>query len=179
VAISTLSGSVGGTNLSAYFGINALLVGGTSSETIAVNPALVASASSLATGVLADPTTSTSAVASGDGTIATQLANALNDTQNLSAAGFLGASTETFTDYAADMISDVATRYQTAQSTQTTADSTLTQLQTSFGDQSGVNVDNESAKITALEDLYDASSQVISTVRSMFQSLLTAVQSST
>lgn len=176
IAVSTASGSVGGTSLSAYFGLNSLLVNGASAETIAVNSSLASTPGDLATGTLTGTAVGATAVASGDGSIATDLADALTSSQNFAAAGNLGATTSTFADYAASIISDVATRYQTASGQATTAQSTLSQLQTTFSDQSGVNVDEQSADLTQLQNLYDASAQVIAVAKSMFQTLVTAIQ---
>ncbi|MDU0961445.1 MAG: flagellar basal body rod C-terminal domain-containing protein, partial [Bradyrhizobium sp.] len=47
----------------------------------------------------------------------------------------------------------------------------------SLSSQSGVNIDEETARVSSLQNKYAAASQLISVVNSMFSSLLTAVQS--
>jgi flagellar hook-associated protein 1 FlgK len=178
VAVSTLSGSVGGTDFSSYFGLNDLFVDGTSAATIRIKSALSSNSASLPTGTLSTSTTvGATAVASGDATIANDLADALTAEQSFSAAGNIGATKATFSGYATDIISDISTRYTAAGTTSTTAASTLSQLQDSFSNEAGVNTDSETALLTELQNQYAASAQIITTVKSMFASLLTAVQS--
>jgi len=94
---------------------------------------------------------------------------------NSNPTGHLGASTTTFGGYAGDLISDVAERASTAQNVSQTKTTTLTALQTTFSNQSGVNVDQQTAQLTELQNLYSASARIITTQNAMFQSLLQAV----
>ncbi|WP_096704955.1 flagellar basal body rod C-terminal domain-containing protein [Magnetospirillum sp. 15-1] len=52
----------------------------------------------------------------------------------------------------------------------------MTSLTDSFSSQYGVNIDEETARISELENAYAASAQVLSTVKDMFDSLLEAVR---
>jgi len=92
-----------------------------------------------------------------------------------SPTGNLGAATTTYGGFASNLISDVASRSATAQSVSTEKTTALSALQTTFSNQSGVNVDQQTANLTELQNLYAASARVITTVNSMFQSLIQAV----
>jgi len=178
IAISTLSGSVGGTDLSSYFGLNDVLTGGSSASTIAVNPALLATPSDLPSSSLeSTQTVGEAAAGASDSTIATDLETALTASQSFSAAGDLGASTSTLGDYAASIISDVASKSATASATATATSTTLSTLQSDFSSESGVNTDDETAKLQTYETAYAAASEIISAVKTMFDALMTAVQS--
>jgi flagellar hook-associated protein 1 FlgK len=177
IALSTLGGSIDGADLSSYFGLNDVLTDGDSAATIAVRADLLTTPASLATGTLSSSVAvGDTAVGASDATVADALSDALTGKTSFSAAGWLGSSKQTFTDYAANIISSVATRAETASDNATSLDSTLTTLQSRFSDQSGVSVDNETAKLAELQNAYSASAQIISTVQSMFDSLLDAVQ---
>ncbi|OIQ93847.1 flagellar hook-associated protein 1 [mine drainage metagenome] len=187
VGITTLSGSISGTasstatDFSNYFQMNDLLVSTDASktisaETITVRSDILSTPAYLASGVLSSAATIGSpAVTSGDGSIAGDLASDLTSNQSLSASGYLSAITTSFSSYAASIVSDISQRNTNASSTATTATSALTTLQTTFSSQSGVNTDEQTAALTELQNLYQASAKVVSTVQTMFQALLTAV----
>jgi len=182
VAISTLSGGLGSdsTDLSSYFGLNDVLVESASAETIRVRTDLLSNVSLLPTGALSSDatlTTGSAAVASSSNDVAAALADALSSTHSFGAAGTLGAAKSTFSDYASSIISGVSTRAAVASSNASTASSTLDTLESRFSSESGVNTDEESANLVVLENNYAASAKVISAVQSMFESLLSAVQS--
>jgi flagellar hook-associated protein 1 FlgK len=177
VALSTLSGSVGGTNLSQYFGLNDLVSNGSSAMTIAVRSDIAADPSLIPTGEMSSTlTVGSAAIGASSAAIINELADSLTNSQSFSAAGALGATSSSLSGYAASIISDIATKSSNASTAKTTTASTLTTLQTSFSDQSGVNTDDETANLTALQNAYAASAQVITAVKAMFSSLMTAVQ---
>ena len=95
---------------------------------------------------------------------------------SIAPTGNLGAATTTFGGYASNLISDIASRASSASDSQTSAQATLSALQTSLSNQSGVNVDQQTAQLTQLQNLYAASARVITTVNAMFSSLISAVQ---
>ncbi|MBV8651092.1 MAG: flagellar hook-associated protein FlgK, partial [Alphaproteobacteria bacterium] len=180
IAINEMTSSVGsaGSGFSDYFGLNDLVTGGSSASTIAVRSDILASPTTLATGELdasSTLTTGATVVTAGDSTVATSLYDALSAKQSFSAAGGLGATTTSFSSYAGDIISGVATAYQDASSEATTRDTALTSLQTSFSNQSGVNTDQETELLTQLQSQYAAAAKVISAEQSMFTTLLDAV----
>jgi flagellar hook-associated protein 1 FlgK len=92
-----------------------------------------------------------------------------------SPTGYLGAATTTFGGFASNLISDIASRASSANDDQTAKQATLSALQTSLSNQSGVNVDQQTAQLTQLQNLYAASARVITTVNAMFSSLISAV----
>jgi len=89
--------------------------------------------------------------------------------------GHLGAATTTYGGYASNLISDIAGRAADAQTSATSTSTSLTALKTTFSNQSGVNVDQQTAQLTQLQNLYAASARVITTVNAMFSSLIQAV----
>jgi flagellar hook-associated protein 1 len=89
--------------------------------------------------------------------------------------GYLGTTSATFAGFAAAFTSDVAARASNANSDQTSKQTTTTALQQRLSSQSGVNVDEETAQLATLQNLYAASAKVITTVNAMFQSLIQAV----
>lgn len=277
IAVSTVSGNLGGTDFSSYFHLNDVLTNGSSAATLSVNSALLANANLLPTATLnTTPTTVPYVgIGSGDGSTATALDNALLGNQTFSAStatgiapqssataplglsgsftieggsspvpvtitagmsltaiaaaitaagtaagvpgvtatvvgsgsyqlqvttggtslsfgnvngtalislglssrpsGYLGTATTTFASYATSIISDVATRASSAKDADTAQQTTLTAMQSNLSAQSGVNVDEEMANLTTLQNAYAASAKIITTVNSMFQSLLQAV----
>lgn len=290
IAVSTLDGSLSGTDFSSFFHLNDVIAGGNSATTISVNPAMLKNSNLLPVAKLNStmpaPAVPFSGVGSGDGSIAQQMASQMlanqtfttgtatgtntfsSATEGLSIAGaftvnggsvpvtvqvtsgmtptdianainsaaiaagaqttdpvsgkqvgvvaqvtgngiyqlqvtsggnaisfsnvsgnalsslgitsgsptgHLGAATTTYGGFASNLIADVASRASTAQSVSTEKTTALTALQTTFSNQSGVNVDQQTANLTELQNLYAASARVITTVNSMFQSLIQAV----
>ena len=291
IAVSTLDGSLNGTNFSNFFHLNDVVTGGNSAATISVNPAMLKNSNLLPVATLNStmpaPATPFSGVGSGDGSIAQQMASQLLNNQSfttgtttgvtafsssiqsldisggftinggatpvsvqvttgmtptdianainsaaiaagaqttdpttgnpvgvvaqvsgngiyqlqitsggntvsfsnvtgnaLSALGItsssptgnLGAATTTYGGFASNLIADVASRASTAQSLSTEKTTTLSALQTTFSNESGVNVDQQTANLTQLQNLYAASARVITTDNAMFSSLISAVQ---
>ena len=177
IALQTVSGSVDGTDISSAFGLNDVLTDSSSAATIAIRSDLLTSPDSLASGTLSSTlTVGDTAVGASDATVAEALSDALTGKTSFSAAGWLGSSNTTFTSYAASIISSVATRADAASDAATNLDATLSTLQSQFSDQSGVNVDNETAKLAELQNAYAASAQILSVLQSMFDSLMNAVQ---
>jgi flagellar hook-associated protein 1 FlgK len=177
IAVSTISGSLDGEDASAYFGFNDVLIDGASASTIAVRSELLASPGTLPSGTLSSSlSVGETAVGAADATVASALSEALSGKTSFAAAGWLGSSKQSFGDYAASIVSSVTSRAEAASDEATSLDSALSTLQSRFSDESGVNVDSETAKLAELQNAYAASAQIISTVQSMFDSLLNAVQ---
>lgn len=95
---------------------------------------------------------------------------------NGSPTGYLGAATTTYGGFASNLVSDVATRASSANDEQTAKTATLSALKTTLSNQSGVNVDQQTAQLSTLQNLYAASARVITTVNAMFSSLISAIQ---
>jgi len=164
--VTSLNGTALATekSLSAALGLNDLLIG-TGAETIAVRADILSSPALLATSALDTATTALTAggvaVSDGTGARVQSLADALTSA---------GVTTK-----AANMVSGVSSRLSSASDEATSQETTLSTLTASFSSKYGVNVDEESATIAALENSYSASAQVISTAKSMFDALLQAV----
>lgn len=152
-------------SLSAALGLNDLL-SGSGAETIAVRSDILASPDLLATSSLNTGTAALTAggvaVSAGSGSQVQALADAINS------AGLAGK--------AGNVVSGVSSRLSAAKEEATSQETTLSTLTSSFSSKYGVNVDEESATISALENSYSASAQVISTAKSMFDALLQAVR---
>ncbi|PKU26007.1 flagellar hook-associated protein FlgK [Telmatospirillum siberiense] len=92
-----------------------------------------------------------------------------------SPSGYLGTTSSTFSGYAASIISDVAARASNASTAATSSQTTLSTMTNNLSAQSGVNTDEEMAKLTELQNAYASSAKVVSTVQTMFNALLQAV----
>jgi flagellar hook-associated protein 1 FlgK len=115
-------------------------------------------------------------ITSGDTTIASALQNALStSTTKFSASGNLAANTTSITDYASSIIGDIANRASNADTSASASASSLTTLQSSFSNQSGVNVTQETANLVTLQNAYATSAKVISVVQTMFEDLINAM----
>lgn len=181
VVIGALDGAVGddGDSLSAYFGFNALVTG-TGAADIRVNAALAADASLLATATLADNDTLTvgaTVLTSGDTTIPDALSDALSGNNSFAAVGGLSAQSASFADYAAAIVADIADWASDAETAQTAAETVQGTLESTMSSATGVNLDEETAKLSEYETLYNAAAQVISIANELFQTLLDVVSS--
>ncbi|HRQ82216.1 MAG TPA: flagellar hook-associated protein FlgK [Azospirillaceae bacterium] len=170
VALS--GGSVGADakGFSAYFGLNDLIQGDSAAD-IAVSAAISADSARLAGGVLSDATTLAAgdiALSSGDGTTASALSAAFSATQSFAAAGGLGATSATFAGYWGQTVQETATAADKAATAATDAEDYADSLSGSFLSQSGVNIDEETAAIAALESAYQAAALVLQTMQEMF-----------
>ncbi len=140
--------------------------------TIAVNPALVASPSSL---VLYSSSTS-----SGDPTrpnfILSQLANA---SLTFSPATGVGSATQpysgTLSDYLSQVVSQQTQATNAATSLQQGQDTVVAALQQRYNDESGVNIDTEMSNLIALQNAYGANARVMTTIQQLMATLLQTV----
>lgn len=154
VALS--GGEVGGDSLSSYFGLNDLLTGD-GAENLYLHDDIAASPSLLAVGSIGS-----SGISLGAGTLSQAMADAV--------------SAANVTDAAASIISDASAKLEQADREAASAETKLTSLTDSFSSQYGVNIDEETARISELENAYSASAQVLSTVQEMFDALLEAMR---
>lgn len=179
IAINDMTSSVGGGGFSEYFGMNDLVTG-TGAANFAVNSSILSGAAGLPTGTLdnsATLTTGSQVLTSGSATIINQLYDKLTGSTSFSSAGGLSATTGSFADYAAAIVANVASKATQASSNYTAKSTAQASYASSLSSQSGVNIDEETARVSSLQNKYAAASQLISVVNSMFSSLLTAVQS--
>jgi flagellar hook-associated protein 1 FlgK len=91
--------------------------------------------------------------------------------------GGLSATTGSFADYASTIVANVAGKASQASSNYTSKVTAQQSYANSLSSESGVNIDEETARVSALQNKYAAASQLLSTVNAMFSSLLTAMQS--
>ena len=181
VSINEMTSSVGadGTGLSDYLGLNDLVTG-TGASNFAVRSDILANSGLLPVSTLdssATLTTGSKVLTAGSTTVVDAIYATLTDSRTFSASGGLGSSTGSFADYAAEIISNVASKATSASTAYTSKTTIQSGLASAMSSQSGVNLDEETAKISTLQNQYSAASQLIKAINDMFSSLLSAVQS--
>ncbi|MHC2252628.1 flagellar hook-associated protein 1 FlgK [Bradyrhizobium embrapense] len=177
IAINQMTSSVGGEGFSRYFGLNDLITG-TSASNIGVRSDILSGTAALPTATLDASSTLTvgnSVLSSGSATVVNALSSALTGSTSFAMAGGLGATTGSFTDYAAAIVANVAGKASQASATYTSKQTAQSTYANSLSSQSGVNIDQESANLSALQNKYAAASQIITTINSMFSALMTAM----
>ncbi|MDQ0470702.1 flagellar hook-associated protein FlgK [Labrys wisconsinensis] len=179
VSIAGSGDTVGsaGQGFSDWFGLNDLLTGTGASDVavradILATPSLMATASLSATG---KPATGSQVITSGSSTIATALASAMTGSRTFAAAGSLGLTKTSFADYASDIVSTIAMAAAQASGALTTKTSAQSALAASLSSETGVNVDQEVARLSQLQNIYSGAGQVLATVNKMFDALMSAV----
>ncbi|WP_316166958.1 MULTISPECIES: flagellar hook-associated protein FlgK [unclassified Bradyrhizobium] len=179
IAINDMTSAVGGSGFSDYFGMNDLVTG-TSAANFAVNSSILSGAAGLPTGTLdgsATLTTGSQVLTAGSATVIDALVGKLTGSTSFASAGGLSATTGSFADYAAAIVANVASKASQASTAYTAKSTAQSSYASSLSSQSGVNLDEETARLSSLQNKYAAASQLISVINSMFSSLLTAVQS--
>ena len=177
IAINQMTSSVGGEGFSQYFGLNDLITG-TSASNIGVRSDILSGTAALPTATLDASSTLTvgnSVLSSGSATVVNALSSALTGSTNFAMAGGLGATTGSFTDYAAAIVANVAGKATQASATYTSKQTAQSTYASSLSSQSGVNIDQESANLSALQNKYAAASQIITAINAMFSALMTAM----
>lgn len=121
VAINEMSSSVGspGEGLVQWLGLNDLVTG-TNASNIAVRSDILGDSALLATSTLdasASPQTGAQVLSSGSSTVADDLYSAMIGNTSFAATPGLGATTSSFADYAAAIVSSVATEASRATTT--------------------------------------------------------------
>lgn len=182
VAVVDIDSAIGGDDqgLSDYFGLNDLLTG-SSAATISVRSDLLATPGLLATSALSTAATLTvgaSVVSVGESSVAEAMNDALSGNHSFTAAGKLKASTTSFADYATSIVSTIATAASSASTALDNGTSARQSLADSLSSQSGVNLDEETARLSELEQQYAMAGQLLEALNNMFDTLLQAVQSS-
>lgn len=177
VAMNQMTSSVGALNqnFSHYFGMNNLFEG-TGAESIDVSTYLQGDNDYLAAGVFTGGAAGTRGVARGDGSVADALADLLNSNVSFNAAGNFSAQSNTLTRYMQSIISNAANRAQLAENESATAETVYGKTKDYLLNKTGVNLDEETAKMVELQTKYQASASVIATIKTMFDALLAAVR---
>jgi flagellar hook-associated protein 1 FlgK len=179
IAINNLSSAAGSASdsFSQYFGFNDLFQG-TDAATIAVAPALKANPSLLPTALLsasASLAPGDTGLGAGDSTVSSDLLSAFTNTISLPASSGFSAKTNNLSGYASDFVSSAATLISNADSRASTSKDTLSFVQNSLQNQTGINTDEELALITQYQNQYQANAQLITIARALFQDLITMV----
>ncbi|HEY0879350.1 MAG TPA: flagellar hook-associated protein FlgK [Zeimonas sp.] len=81
---------------------------------------------------------------------------------------------ESLTEEFATMLGDVGARTQSAQASRTSSSGLLSNAQAAHAEYSGVNLDEEAARLMQYQQMYQAAAKVIQAAQSMFDSLLAA-----
>ncbi len=137
--------------------------------TIEVNPAIVASPSSLVA--------YSSTTASGDSTRPDFMLDQMTDTTlTYSPSTGLGSTTSpysgTLTQYMSQVVSQQSQAATAATNLQEGQDTVVAALQQRFNDQSGVNIDTEMSNLIALQNAYGANARVMTTIQKLMSTLL-------
>jgi flagellar hook-associated protein 1 FlgK len=181
VAINEMSSSVGssGQGVSDWLGLNDL-VSGTGAANFAVRSDILSNPGLLATSTLdssASPATGAQVLSSGSATVANALDSALTGSASFAAVSGLGATTTSFADYAADITANVASKASQASSNFTNKSNAQSAFQSTMSSETGVNLDEETARLSTLQNEYTASAELLQVVNQMFTALMTSVQS--
>ncbi|HEY9081566.1 flagellar hook-associated protein FlgK [Magnetovibrio sp.] len=179
VSVGEMDSAVGasGIGVSSFFGFNSVFTG-TSSDTIAVHQDLIDNPKHLSTGQLnaaAGLTVGDQALSAGDASVAQAMEEALSQDYAFGQIGDLGAQTSTLSEYATSILSSLSVEASIVDDAAQTEALVHDDLKLQLNNESGVNLDEETAKITALEEHYSASAQVLGVLSEMFDSLLHAV----
>lgn len=181
VAINEMTSAVGSSavGLSDYLGLNDLVTG-TGASNIAVRSDILKNSGLFAVATLDASATLTSGIkvlTAGATDVVDAMYSVLTDSRTFSASGGLGSSTGSFADYAATVIANVASKATLAATNYTSKSTAQSSFANALASQSGVNLDEETAKISTLQNQYTAASQLMQIINEMFSSLMTAVQS--
>lgn len=180
VSIMNMDASVGADDqgFSDYFGLNDMFVG-TDAGDISVNSAWLDDTSNLPVGSGSDDATlavGDSVISSGSSDIAEALADLFDENISFAAAGDLGSTKTTLSDYAAEILSDVAQQASSAETNASVASGAYAELVESFSNQYGVNTDEEALTLSNLESAYEAAAAILEITQSLMDTLLEAVR---
>jgi flagellar hook-associated protein 1 FlgK len=181
VAINEMTSAVGssGEGFSDYFGLNDVVTG-TGASDFAVSKSVLSGSAALSLATLDSSSTLTvgsQVLSTGSATVVNQLYDTLTGSRSFASAGGLASTSGSFADYAATIVSDVASKAAKASSTYTAKETAQSTYASSLASQSGVNLDEEPARLSTLQNKYTAASALIQVINSMYSALLSAVQS--
>lgn len=174
VAIGALDGSIDGQSFSSFFGFNAVFTGSSASN-IKVSSSLLADSGTLAVGTLSTSKTSGTVLTPGSTLVANALNSALTTSYSYAATGSIGSMKGTLTAYASRIVAAFATRASSAENALTRTEALQASIANTVSSKSGVNIDEETARLQDYQTLYSAAAQVIRIAREMFERLLAAV----
>jgi flagellar hook-associated protein 1 len=176
IAVNEMDSAVGSPakGLSDWLGLNDLVTASGASD-FAVRSDILATKSLLATSTL-DPSSSLTigndVLSLGSAAIAGSLHGALTQPHSFDAAGRLGGRSASFASYAADIVAANATAASRASRALAGKETTYAVLADTIASQSGVNLDEETARMAELGNLYAATAELMRVLDDMFDALL-------
>ncbi len=176
IAVNEMDSAVGAPSkgLSDWLGLNDLVTA-TGASDFAVRSDILATKSLLATSTL-DPSASLAigddVLSLGSAAIAESLHGALTQPHSFDAAGRLGDRSASFASYAADIVAVNATAASRASGALAGKETTYAALADTIASQSGVNLDEETARMAELQNLYAATAELMRVLDDMFDALL-------
>ncbi len=179
VALGDIGASVGddAQGVSDYFGFNDLFSGSTAAD-ISISSKLANDYSLLATGALDTSTTLSAgdrALSTSDSTTVDALTSMLSGTLTFAAAGDQPAKTVTLSSYTASFVAGAATLVSDASSSSETAQATYEAAASRLQNTTAVNVDEELALLTTYQSQYEATAQLVSMAKELFEALISMV----
>lgn len=108
----------------------------------------------------------------GDNSVISRLSALANGTVNFRPAGGLGATAQTLSGYAGQIIGTTATNAATAKANNSSSQSVLDTYTKQASSISGVNLDTELANTVIYQNAYTASARIITVVNALFDALL-------
>jgi len=179
IALNELDSAVGpdGQGLSHYFGLNDLFAG-TGAEDIRLSAAIDGAPERVAAGALSDDPALAAGdwgVTAGDGSTAEAMAGVFRTSQSFAATGDLSAQNATLADYADTVVASTAQRAEHAASDLDSAQYAFDYVKEKLTNETGVNIDQELATLTSLENSYEAIASVMQVIQEMFDTLLSTV----
>jgi len=166
-------GQIDDSGASQFFGFNDLLRGDDASS-LSVSETLTAS--TLPVTGLASTVVGEQALASGDTSALQSLASVLESPIAFSEAGSQKADSLTLVARIASIIDGVSDAASDASTDASLSESVRSNLSTSFSNSYGVNVDEELAILTTLQQSYDTAAQILKVAQEMFETLLDTVE---
>jgi flagellar hook-associated protein 1 FlgK len=127
------------------------------------------------TSVVRDPTNPATEewyVASGDGKGARAMADAFSKRIGYTSAGTLPGSTQSLTEYAADIIQSNARAAKAADNDDKFEKDLLANIKGRMGAVSGVNIDEELSNLVNVQNNYAAAARIVTSVNAMYEDLL-------
>lgn len=177
IAIADGGGTIDGASLSSYFGLNDLFTGQSGAD-LAVRADIAAEPGRLASGkASADAATVAGDVVAtaGDGRTADALARAMGDSRDFPAGSGAASARTSFSGRAADLAGLSALTAAGAGDQAAEEQALYDRLRQAEASVSGVNIDEETATLTMLEESFQASAAIIRAVREMAEALMEAV----
>ena len=176
IAINENDTSVGGDGVSHYFGLNDFFTGDptvslsrnmTVRSDIAANPDLISRGELNPAAALVGDT----AVTSGDNKVVQRLANQFGQSIAFAASGSLAATTTTFSDYGAQILSVNATQAAAAGDSLGFNETLFEDIRFRAESDAGVSIDEEMANLITLQNSYAAIARVVSVTSDMMDIL--------